>query len=52
VLVFSLLFIQFFVIFFVGRGGGRSVCPRVMLVYPRGGWGNTVCCLVLNCLVC
>jgi hypothetical protein len=32
--------------------GGVSL-PRVgMLVYPRGGWGSTMWCLALTCLVC
>jgi hypothetical protein len=34
----SLFIVQFFVFFFAGQG---SVCPRAMLVYPRGSCGNT-----------
>jgi hypothetical protein len=46
VLVFSSLFIsQFF-------WEGVQSAQGVMLVYPRGGWGNAVWCLVLTCLVC
>jgi hypothetical protein len=38
VLVFSSLFIvQFFCVW-----GGWSVCPGVMLDYPRGGWVKTM----------
>jgi hypothetical protein len=46
VLVFSSLFIQIFFLW---------MCPSAqgaMLVYPRGGWGNTAWHLVLTCLVC
>jgi hypothetical protein len=46
VLVFSSLFIiQFFCC------GGQS-SQGAMLIYPRTGWGNTVWCLALTCLVC
>jgi hypothetical protein len=45
VLVFSSLFI---VQFFFCRVGGQFA-RGAMLVYPRGGWGNTVWCLVLTC---
>jgi hypothetical protein len=48
VLVFNSLFI---VQFFFLQGVGQSA-QGVMLVYPRGGWGNTAWCLVLTCLVC
>jgi hypothetical protein len=47
VLVFSSLFIVQFFGFFLGG----SVCQGAMLVYPRGGWGNTVWNLALTCLV-
>jgi hypothetical protein len=29
-------------------GGQGSVCPGAMLVYSKGGWGNTTWCLVLT----
>jgi hypothetical protein len=32
--------------------GGGSVCSRVVLVYPGGGWGNSTWCMELTCLVC
>jgi hypothetical protein len=48
VLVFTSLFI---VQFFFCEGGGQSA-QGAMLIYPRGGWGNTVWCLVLTCLIC
>jgi hypothetical protein len=31
---------------------GALVCQGAVLVYPRCGWGNSVWCLVLTCLVC
>jgi hypothetical protein len=40
-----------FVFVFVFQGRGRSA-HGAMLVYFRGGWGNTMWCLVLTCLVC
>jgi hypothetical protein len=46
---------QFFVyclVFFFFFCRGESICPGAMLVYPRGGWGNTVWYLALACLVC
>jgi hypothetical protein len=51
VLVFSSLFIQFFVLFCFVWGGGRGAQSTQgdMLVYPRGGWRNTAWCLVLTC---
>jgi hypothetical protein len=50
VLVFSSLFIQFFifVLFFCSVGGPSA--QGTMLVYPRGGWRNTTWCLVLTYL--
>jgi hypothetical protein len=49
VLVFSSLFIVQY-IFFCQVGGGRSA-QGAMLVYLKGGWGNTMWHLVLTCLV-
>jgi hypothetical protein len=52
VLIFSSLFIvQFFLFccFVLFTGGGGQSAQGAMLVYPRGGWGNTVRCLVLTC---
>jgi hypothetical protein len=46
VLVFSSLF---FIQFFFSEGG--SVCPGSMLVYPKGGWGNTVWFTSLICQI-
>jgi hypothetical protein len=36
---------------FFCRVGGQSV-QGAMLVYPKGGWENTVCCLFAYLLVC
>jgi hypothetical protein len=44
-------FLVFCSLFFPWKGR-RSVCPGAMLVYPRGGWGNTTWPLVFTCLVC
>jgi hypothetical protein len=49
VFLFSSLFIIQF--FFTEQRRGQSA-QGAMLIYPRGGWGNTVWCLVLTCLVC
>jgi hypothetical protein len=43
----SLLIIQVFVCFLQGQG--RQSAHGAMLLYPRGGWGKTVWCLVLTC---
>jgi hypothetical protein len=47
--VLCLLFSWFF--FFVAGGGGQSV-QGAMLVYPKGGCGNTTWCLFAHLLVC
>jgi hypothetical protein len=52
VLLLCVLF-QFLVysVFFLWGRGCQSV-QRAMLVYPRGGCGNTACCLFAHLLVC
>jgi hypothetical protein len=48
---FSVPCVLFSFVFFFSVGWG-SVCPGVMLVYPRGRCGNTTCCLFAHLLVC
>jgi hypothetical protein len=45
------LFLIYYSVLFFLRGGGQSV-QGAILVYPRGGCGNTVCCLFAHLLVC
>jgi hypothetical protein len=48
----SLFIIQLGILFlFSGCGGGQSV-QGTMLFYPRGGCGNTTCCLFAHLLIC
>jgi hypothetical protein len=46
-----LVFSSFLLVFFFCRVGGQSA-QGAIIVYPRGGWGNTTWHLVLTCLVC
>jgi hypothetical protein len=43
------LFLVYYSLFFEGQG---LVCPGAILVYPRGGCGNTACHLFIHLLVC